>query len=279
MQLKNMKTLMHSIKFIVLGVVVALGASYIHAQTWNPAPSSPPSNNTIFPVNVSANDQVKLGGLSVNAFMANQNAQFDKVIYLQGPMHGGTVASVDSTIAFGGTDPVNNAINRVVNMYVTGGLKAANTIQSDTLRGLSVGELCANSSGVLIRCTSPSTNSYPTITHVQVLTEKPTPASPVNIRCSVTLATRMDYSTTYKVDFTFESTDIPDRHLDLSLSRGHCTVTIPTGNISGGVLVGPNASGGLHNYPGNTVLEDNMSANDYCVSSNSVPVTSSFRCQ
>lgn len=270
---------MHSIKFIVLGVVVALGASYIHAQTWNPAPSSPPSNNTIFPVNVSANDQVKLGGLSVNAFMANQNAQFDKVIYLQGPMHGGTAASSDSTIAFGGTDPVNNAINRVVNMYVTGGLKAANTIQSDTLAGLNASELCANSSGVLIRCTSPSANLNPIITNVQVFTEKPTPASPANIRCSVTLATRMDYSTTYKVDFTFESTDIPDRHLDLSLSRGHCTVTIPDGNISGGVLVGPNASGGLHNYPGNTVLEDNMSANDYCVSSNSVPVTSSFRCQ
>lgn len=270
-----MKTFIQSIKFIVLGVAVAVGASYIHAQSWTPAPGTPPGSNTIFPVNVSSDDQVKDGGLSVNAFVANQNAQFDQVIYLQGAMHGGTASTIDSTILFGGTDPITSSINRVVNIVATGGLKATNNIQSDTLTELYVGDLCANSLGELVRCASTST--YPTISQVEVYTGPS--GNPLPIECIVDITGPMNYATTYKVHFTFDSTDVPDRHLDLSTLVGSCTVTIPAGMISNGVWF-TNSVSGMHEYPnGRFGLSANATMNDYCVSSTSIPVTPGYECQ
>ena len=61
-----------SVKIIVLGLIVAVGASYVSAAgTWTSAPANPPAGNVESPLNVSNLAQSKLGGLYLTTNRAN----------------------------------------------------------------------------------------------------------------------------------------------------------------------------------------------------------------
>jgi hypothetical protein len=65
-----MKTykIINTIKIFVIALALAMGASIVSAS-WTSAPASPPANNTDAPINVGYGGQVKLGGLSLNAYL------------------------------------------------------------------------------------------------------------------------------------------------------------------------------------------------------------------
>lgn len=251
-----MKSFITSLKFIALGVVVAIGASYVDAQTWNNAPTPAPTNNTSLPVDVSTTDQVKDGDLSVNAFIANQNAQFDQTIYLEGSVHGGTAAQVssDSTVRFGGTDPINATITRIVNLVITKGLKTTNTIQSDKLAGASVGNLCVTSAGVLVRCTDPA--SQLAISNLEVYgwgNGNVGQGDYWTFQCIVSLNQASTYDVPVTVEYVWGDSG--------QTGTRTCSFTIPTGNLTWGEY---------QNIPGNGQGET-PSVLDACVSSPGVP--------
>ncbi len=79
-----MKNILQTTKIIALALVLSLGLSYVYA--WTAPTQSPPAGNTAAPLNTGTTDQVKDGGLSVNAFSAFANA------YIAGNLGIGTTA-------------------------------------------------------------------------------------------------------------------------------------------------------------------------------------------
>ena len=67
-------------KGILLGLFVAIGASYVSA--WTGPAGSPPTGNTSAPINISATSQVKSGGLWVDTLGTTGNAVFGGSIKL-----------------------------------------------------------------------------------------------------------------------------------------------------------------------------------------------------
>ncbi len=59
------KDLLNSIKYFAFAFVIALGIGYVAAAGWTGPTATPPGNNTDAPINVSAADQVKDGGLTI----------------------------------------------------------------------------------------------------------------------------------------------------------------------------------------------------------------------
>ncbi|HTH93119.1 MAG TPA: hypothetical protein VL576_01380 [Candidatus Paceibacterota bacterium] len=152
----NTKKLFQNLIYVVAGSIVAIGLSYVaHAAgTWNDASGTPPANNTAFPLNVGAADQIKQGGLGVTTFIANANAELDGSTYFTGPLHADP-ANGNSTISIGGTDP--KGITRNVNVAMNGSFTNSGSITSAPLANNAMTPVCANSAGVVILC-SASTN-------------------------------------------------------------------------------------------------------------------------
>ncbi len=157
------KTILTNLKFMSLGLMLALFASYAHA-TWgglNGLYSGPsasfPGSNTAFPINVGTLDQVKDGGLSLGGpFIAAANAQIDGSAIFHGVIRGGLPGDPTSsqTVSFGG----NGA---GVHLAVNGGLGNTNyRVQSVQLSNTANGAICANEIGVLVLCDVDSTAPY-----------------------------------------------------------------------------------------------------------------------
>ena len=69
--------LLQSVKIIILGLVLSLGVGYIFAGIGgNTEELLPPKNNVPGPINEGISNQIKDGGLSVNAFTARGNSLF-----------------------------------------------------------------------------------------------------------------------------------------------------------------------------------------------------------
>ncbi len=154
-----MKNILSNFKLITLGIIAAIILSYTYTQaaSWINPPANAPQNNTFLPINVGVQDQVKESSLSVNAFIAEQNAQFEDKVFMLNTVFGGSPTDTTSTVYFGGVDPVDNNLKKVnINMY--GDLSAVTGMQSDSLIGPDTAPLCVTSDGTLIRCQStPST--------------------------------------------------------------------------------------------------------------------------
>lgn len=63
-----MKKNIYKISFLIIGIFVAIGTSYLNA--WTGPTQTPPAGNVDAPVNLSTLSQVKLGGLSVASLLA-----------------------------------------------------------------------------------------------------------------------------------------------------------------------------------------------------------------
>lgn len=139
------QTLGTNIRVITIGVLLALGASYVHAAWSEPTGTAVPGDTYVhIPVNTGNVDQIRNGDLHVGTFMTTSNAQFDQNLFLAGTVHGGTPAEVNSTVSFGGTDTVN--------IVGTGGINATSYLRSDLLANNASKEVCATPEGVLVLC-------------------------------------------------------------------------------------------------------------------------------
>ncbi len=150
--MKSMKTeIFHTIRLLVLGLVVAIGLSYAaaFASEWVPAPATPPAENTQRPINTLGASQVKDGGLSVYAFLANLSAQFDSQLYLQGTVRGFGGKFGGETVRFGGT---NASGVHIVSLALTGNLDVKNNARSALLANTEYKKVCADESGTLFLC-------------------------------------------------------------------------------------------------------------------------------
>jgi hypothetical protein len=146
----NTKKIFQNLAYVLLGSIIAVGLSYAaSAATFNAATPPPPSNNTAAPINVGSTDQVKQGGLSVLAFIANQNAELDGNTYFTGTLHADP-ANTNSAINFGGTDP--NGILRNVALAITGGFSNTGSIASAPLINQNLSPVCADANGTVLLC-------------------------------------------------------------------------------------------------------------------------------
>jgi len=156
-------TLLKNLAYIAIGIVFAIGASYLYAATsgYSDPSGAPPANNPATPLNVGTADQIKMdtvcatgscAGLSLGgAFFANQNAALDQQTFINGLMLGGTPGT-DGTLAFGGKDPAS-PLPRGTSLQISGGIDTSLAMQSDTLKNTAGNTgLCANAAGQVVLC-------------------------------------------------------------------------------------------------------------------------------
>lgn len=147
----NAKTFFSNLKFVVVGIIIAIGLSYASAASYTEPTGTPPANNTDTPLNIGTTSQVKVsgdctsnncGGLSVGAFSAMQNAEFDGQTFFNGVWNAITQVSGGTKISLGNT------------VAIHGGLDVTKTMQSDKIKSSSGAGICANTNGVLILCSA-----------------------------------------------------------------------------------------------------------------------------
>jgi hypothetical protein len=157
MQLKNIQP-------VIALCVIALGLSFIASQIQAAtfvSNTNPPTNDTQTPI-YTTTDQIKgdslpctgtgtTCGISVNSFIAEQNASFNKQTFFSDTILGLNTGGTDSTLKFGGVDPTN--IERTVDVNVTSSFKASGILAANNIGNSGgSGELCANINGDIILC-------------------------------------------------------------------------------------------------------------------------------
>jgi hypothetical protein len=136
----------HLSKLFIIIPLLLVGGAAMAAYTFVGPISGPTANNTDAPLDVSATNQIKNGGLSVATFEARGNAYFDQSTYFSGMIRGGTVANNAPNVSFGSTAAPANVV-QTGNMFLSG------TYQSDTLKtGGGLKPLCADSAGKFFIC-------------------------------------------------------------------------------------------------------------------------------
>lgn len=154
--------------FLIIPLVFIAGAtfaaySFIGPATTTSTPTctsgngTPPNCNTDAPLDISATDQVKNGGLAVDTFHSRTGSDFAQQTAFTGLVRGGTSTDTNSTIPFG-TSSKQVSVNNVGNTTVTG------NYQSDSLKtGGGSKPLCADNTGTFYICgtTVPTNNIQP----------------------------------------------------------------------------------------------------------------------
>ncbi len=140
----NKKHLFYNIAYVIGGITVAVGLSYVvHAAGTLP---TPPDGNTPAPLNVGILDQIKTGGLAVDAFVANANAEMDGNTYFDGVLHS---ADANGTINFGDSTK-NSAVSLAINGWFTDN---NGTMKSAPLANNTMNPICADETGTIVLCT------------------------------------------------------------------------------------------------------------------------------
>ena len=143
------KELFTNLKLIIIGLVLAVGASYAFADYKEPA-GDPPGNNTERLVSVGTQSDVKTGSLTVGTFAAAGAAQFNKSVFFDKYVIG--IPSADgktSTVVFGGDIGQGK---KIVNLSVRGDLKATGDLYADNLKATPDTKLCATGTGEIVFC-------------------------------------------------------------------------------------------------------------------------------
>lgn len=155
------------LKIIILLLVLFFGiGSFAHGFT-SPIMSAP-GKNAAEPIDTSTNDQIKLGGLSVNAFVARNNAIFSwDRNRIDGLVRGGQPTDTTSTVNIGGG--ANQA-----NLTATGNIRSKK-MQSGALAHSQSGlmPICADASGNLSLCASVPSGGAPIYARLSIVNIQP----------------------------------------------------------------------------------------------------------
>ncbi|MEO5646359.1 MAG: hypothetical protein ABIO57_01145 [Candidatus Paceibacterota bacterium] len=146
-------TLLHNLTYVTFGLIVALGLNMVSAASWIGPNASSPSGNIAIPLHTGP-AQIKDGGLSVDTFLASQNAQFGQQVFFKGMVRGGTPTDSSSTVQFG-------TGSNATNITATGNVSAVSSISSSSVANTSSSPLCATTNGTIILCTPGATQSGP----------------------------------------------------------------------------------------------------------------------
>lgn len=143
-----MKKILQNIKLVVVGIAIAVGASYVYASSTATDPTVvAPGNNMAIPVHQLTGAQVKTGGLSVNTFAAFQNSSLEQDSFFDGILKGISQGGNNSTVVFGsGSNPVDLVVN--------GGVNNTLKLGSDDLANTSYQSVCGDTEGHFILCPS-----------------------------------------------------------------------------------------------------------------------------
>ncbi len=146
-------TIFRNIAIVVVGGVFAIGLSYVSAAWGIPSSvytdptGTPPQANTETPLNIGG-DQIKAGGLGVNAFVASQNAQFQQTAVIGGAAYADV--GNPSAVTFGGIDFAG--IAHKVSLALSGAFSNTGTIKSAVLTNAGGAAVCADGNGVVVLC-------------------------------------------------------------------------------------------------------------------------------
>lgn len=138
--------------FILIGILFISTAVY---AAWSTPSSTPPGGNISLPIHKIVNPQTKDGGLSVQKVLAMANSTISGQAFFNGALFGNT-----NTISIGGVDSAG--VIQSVETIIKGVLQTTNnttTLSSPTITNATSG-LCADSAGILVRCTTTNTTSY-----------------------------------------------------------------------------------------------------------------------
>lgn len=160
--------IIHNLKFILLGIIVALAASYVYARTQTDAPC-PANDVEIRPCHSSTNSPVvittgsdtniKEGSLSVGTLVAEKAVQIDGKVTFQGFLRG-VVAGGDVTVK-GPTEVDFGTEGHGVGATITGNLSVGTTAGSASAANLvnngggngTLQKICSDTNGKIILCT------------------------------------------------------------------------------------------------------------------------------
>jgi len=142
--------LLHNLKFIILGVLLAAGLTFAYADGWVAPTAAAPAGNIDVPLH-DGPTQVKDGGLSVGVFAVGQDAQFAQSTYLTGMVLGGTPGLVNSEVSIGGVDA--EGTNHTIPVTVAGDVDATGAISNDIVKNANNSNLCAGTDGTIGLCT------------------------------------------------------------------------------------------------------------------------------
>ncbi len=216
---------------LVVGLVLSIGLSYVGAAFSYPA-ATPPNGNVPLPVTVDTIDQVKVGGLIVNAFIANEAAAFDMDTYLKQPVFGGSATAI-SPLRIGGFDSLLNDTYTVITT-ATGYVQANKELAApDELANNQKNTLCANDTGHIVFC-APSGGGGGGGSGSVTLSTYGVTTAPLNpglndtlIVCSATLSAPSTNGDQLKINYDYTVTDpFPTK------SSGSCFLGVPKGQIN-----------------------------------------------
>jgi hypothetical protein len=136
--------------FIIIPLVF-LATGVFAAFSYTAPTAAPTSNNTDGPLDIGSTDQVKDGGLAVNAFQSRTGSFFAQRSTFTGLVRGGTPSDTTSSIAFGDS-------SHAVTLSNVGNIALGGTLQSDTLKtGGGSKPLCADTNGTFYICGAAAT--------------------------------------------------------------------------------------------------------------------------
>lgn len=145
-----MKHILTDIKKVLpLFFTLLFVASLASAVSYSGPSGTYPANNTAKPVYTGTDDGEKPGGLSVYAFIANQDANLGGATTFLAPMFG---SSITDTLLFGGYDTELGG-TRIVDIVASGSIQSSGSLFSQEVATSGTREpLCATTDGEVVLC-------------------------------------------------------------------------------------------------------------------------------
>jgi hypothetical protein len=145
----------HLRQLLIILPLLLVATGVFAAYSFTGPSSNPTSNNTDGPLDISATDQIKNGGLSVNTFYSENGSDLKQQSSFAGLVNGGTASEGSSTIQFGNSSDQTS-------VDLSGNASVKGTLQSDSLATPDgkTDTLCADANGNFYVCsTGPTTPS------------------------------------------------------------------------------------------------------------------------
>lgn len=131
--------------FILIPLLFTAGI-VMAAYSFVPPTTAPDAGNTEAPIDTSITDQIKHGGLAVNAFNVQGGAYFAQQVSFADTVQGGAPGVTSSTINFGDT-------SHQVSVQDLGSTSIIGNYQSDSLKsGGGLKPVCADTNGAFFLC-------------------------------------------------------------------------------------------------------------------------------
>lgn len=153
-----------NIKIVTLGFALAFVLGSVSAGTFSFPTATPTGGNVALPLNPSANDQIKNGGLTVNGFTAFQDANLAQMTFINGGSISG--AKIVSNTLSPDTLKIGDTTNTVA-MNVNGTTTATGSITASNVAKAtndgSSSTLCSDASNKIVLCGHPTSSTIPTV--------------------------------------------------------------------------------------------------------------------